>query len=157
MAVIAGCLCESSGGVRCVVRGWSRLRGRRVDARAHEEKQIDEKNGDEDEAADPDVGPESHDGFVLGKIRGWDVFVLVVAFMVMFGHAHKLTLQMRVRAGMEGKNHSFIWVCQFRRPGLGLLYSSRPGRDMSSRMASLGLLLWWRMASICSVMGISTA
>jgi hypothetical protein len=37
------------------------------------------------------------------------------------------------------------------------IYSSRPGRDMSSRMASLGLLLWWRMASICSVMGISMA
>ncbi len=35
-------------------------------------------------------------------------------------------------------------------------YSSRPGRDISSRIASLGLLLWWRIAFICSVIGIST-
>ena len=35
-------------------------------------------------------------------------------------------------------------------------YSVRPGRVMSSRMASRGLRSLWRMAAICSVMGIST-
>ncbi len=35
-------------------------------------------------------------------------------------------------------------------------YSVRPGRDINSRIASRGLLSSWRMAAICSVMGIST-
>ncbi len=35
-------------------------------------------------------------------------------------------------------------------------YSVRPGRVMSSRMASRGLRSLWRIAAICSVMGIST-
>ena len=62
---------------------------------AHEKKQIDEKDCDEDEAADEDVGPESHHGFVPGKVGRRDVFVLVVAFVVVFVHADKLTSQMR--------------------------------------------------------------
>jgi hypothetical protein len=41
------------------------------------------------------VRPEAHHGFVAGKIGGWDVFVLVVAFVCVFGHAHKLTSQIR--------------------------------------------------------------
>jgi hypothetical protein len=32
---------------------------------------------------------------VAGKIRRWDVLVLVVAFVAVFGHAHKLTSQIR--------------------------------------------------------------
>jgi Uma2 family endonuclease len=36
------------------------------------------------------------------------------------------------------------------------VHSSRPGRVISSRMASFGLLAWWRISSICWVMGIST-
>lgn len=59
----------------------------------HQKKQIDEKDGDEDEAADEDVRSESHHGFVFGKVGGWDVFVLMVAFVVGFVHADKLTLQ----------------------------------------------------------------
>lgn len=35
-------------------------------------------------------------------------------------------------------------------------YSSRPGRDISSRIASFGGLLWCKISPICSVMGIST-
>jgi hypothetical protein len=41
------------------------------------------------------VGTEAHHSFVAGKIRRRDVFVLVIAFVLVFGHAHKLTLQMR--------------------------------------------------------------
>jgi hypothetical protein len=37
------------------------------------------------------------------------------------------------------------------------LYSSRPGRAISSRIASFGLLPRCRIASICSVIGISTS
>ena len=74
------------------------LRGGRVDARAHQQQKIDDENGDEDEAADEDVRAESHDGFVPGKIRRGDVAVLVVAFVVVFGHADKLTLGMRLCA-----------------------------------------------------------
>jgi hypothetical protein len=69
------------------------LRSWRVDAGADQQEQIDKKDGDEHEAADEDVGTESEDGFVFGKVRGWDVFVLVVAFVVVFGHADQLTLQ----------------------------------------------------------------
>ncbi len=36
-------------------------------------------------------------------------------------------------------------------------YSSRPGRAISSRMASFGLLSACRMRCICSAMGISTS
>ena len=43
-----------------------------------------------------------------------------------------------------------------RRLHSGRLYSSRPGRAISSRIASLGLLPRCRIASICSVIGIST-
>lgn len=46
--------------------------------------------------------------------------------------------------------------CSLRRRGIPRSYSSLPGRAMRSRMASLGDLLWWRIASICSVIGIST-
>jgi hypothetical protein len=63
------------------------LRGGRVDAGAHQQKKIDEENGDENEAADEDVRAESHDGFMPGKVRRWDVAVLVVAFVIVFGHA----------------------------------------------------------------------
>src|SRR2546429_4396193 len=84
--------------VSCWLRGggcWSRLwRSWGINSGAHQQKQIDEQDRDEDQAADEDVGPEAHHGFVLGKVRGWDVFVRVVAFVV-FGHAHKLTLPMR--------------------------------------------------------------
>jgi hypothetical protein len=37
------------------------------------------------------------------------------------------------------------------------LYSSRPGRAISSRIASFGLLPRCRIASICTVIGISTS
>jgi hypothetical protein len=70
---------------------WSRG----VDTGTHQEKQIHEKDDDQDEAADEDVWSEAHHGFVAGKVRRWDVFVLVVAFVFVFGHAHKLTSRMR--------------------------------------------------------------
>jgi hypothetical protein len=148
-------VCWSRGRSGC----WSGLwRGRRIDAGAHEEKQIDEQDRDEHETADEDVGAESEHGFMFGKVRRWDVFVLVVAFVMMFWHADKLTSRMQLHAGAEKKNFSPL----FRggsgnpfpksrrlgtrrlvlRPDLDLFYSSRPGRDMSSRIASLGLLLW---------------
>jgi hypothetical protein len=45
------------------------------------------------------VGTEAEDSLVFGQIGGWDVVVLVVAFVgvfaVVFVHADKLTLQMR--------------------------------------------------------------
>jgi hypothetical protein len=79
--------------------GWSGLwRSGGIDAGAHQEKEIDEQDCDEDEAADEDVRPEAHDGFVAGKVWRRDVFVLVIAFVVMFGHADKLTSQMRGHA-----------------------------------------------------------
>jgi hypothetical protein len=75
---------------------WGRLwRSRGIDAGTNQKKEIDKQDRDEDEAADEDVGSEAHNGFVAGKIRGWDVFVLVAAFVGVFGHGHKLTLQMR--------------------------------------------------------------
>jgi hypothetical protein len=80
---------RSGGGGR---RFW-RTRG--IDTGAHQKKEIDEQNCDEDEATDEDVRPEAHHGSVAGKIRRWDVFVLVVAFVAVFGHAHKLTSQIR--------------------------------------------------------------
>jgi hypothetical protein len=76
--------------------GWRGLwRGRRIDTRAYQKKEIDKQDGYEDEATDEDVRPEAHHGFVAWKIRRWDVFVLVVAFVAVFGHAHKLTSQIR--------------------------------------------------------------
>jgi hypothetical protein len=98
---------------------------------AHQEKEIDEQNRDEDEAADEDVGPETHHGFVAGKIGRWDVFVLAVAFVMVFGHADKH----RCKLG-----YAVPGLQLYERDGES--YSSRPGRDISSRMASLGLLLW---------------
>jgi hypothetical protein len=87
------------GGGRC----WSRLRRWGVDAGAHQQKQVDEKDGDENEAADEDVRFESEHGFVAGKVGGRDVFVLVVAFVVVFVHADQLTWQTRLRAAW-GRN-----------------------------------------------------
>jgi hypothetical protein len=75
---------------------WSGLwRSRGIDAGAHQKKEIDKKDRDEDEASDEDVWLEAHHGFVAGKIRRWEVLVLVIAFVGVFGHAHKLTSQMR--------------------------------------------------------------
>jgi hypothetical protein len=86
-AAVIGLRGAGCWGRRC--RSW------RIDAGTHQEKKVHDKDDDEDEASDEDVGPEAHHGFVAGKVRRWDVFVLVVAFVVVFGHAHKLTLQMR--------------------------------------------------------------
>jgi hypothetical protein len=69
--------------------GPGRSRGK--DARAHEEEQVDQKYGDEDEAADEDVRPESHNGFMFWEIGRRNVVVLVVAFVVVFVHADKVT------------------------------------------------------------------
>jgi hypothetical protein len=100
-AVCLGRLCAGGGRV---ARGWSRiLRGRGIDAWTHQKKQIHKKDDDEDEAADEDVRPEPHHGLVSGKIGRRDVFVLVVAFVVMFVHAHKLTLQMVAACCMAKK------------------------------------------------------
>jgi hypothetical protein len=75
---------------------WSRLwLSRGIDARPHQKKEIDKKDRDENEAANEDVGLEAHHGFAAEKIRRRDVFVLVVALVVVFGHADKLTSQMR--------------------------------------------------------------
>ena len=111
---------------------------RRPQRRAHEKEEIEEENCDEHEAADEDVRAKSHVGFVLGKIwrRNVSVFVIVHAYQLRRKTSSVLTF-------LIGD------VCRS--------YSSRPGRAMSSRMASWGPLLWWRMASTCSVMGISTA
>jgi hypothetical protein len=74
---------------------WSRpWRSWGIDAGAHQEKQIDKKDGDEDEAADEDVWSEAHHGFVARKVRRRDV----VGFVIAFVHAHKLTSPMRERA-----------------------------------------------------------
>jgi hypothetical protein len=79
---------------------WSRLwRSWGIDTGAHEEKQIDEQDGDEDEAADEDVGTESEHCFMARKVGGRDVVVLVIAFVIMFVHAHQLTLPMPLLAG----------------------------------------------------------
>lgn len=51
---------------------------------------------------------ESEHGLVTGKIGGRDVFVLMVAFVVMFVHADKLTLQMRGFAEAQEKNSRLI-------------------------------------------------
>src|SRR5271170_979569 len=81
---------ELGAGRGRVARRRSWLWGWRVNAWANQQKQIDEKDGYEDKAADKDVRPESHHSFVFGKVRGRDVFVLVVAFVIVFGHAHSL-------------------------------------------------------------------
>ena len=92
MAMIVGRLGGLRAGGNSIARGGNRLwRVRRVNAGAHQEKQIDEKDCDKDEAADEDVRSESHHGFVLWEVGGRNVFVLVVAFVMVFGHAHKLT------------------------------------------------------------------
>jgi hypothetical protein len=81
-----------------VARCWRRLwRSWGIDAGTYQEKQVHEKDDDEDEATDEDVGPESHHGFVPGKVGRRDM-VMLVAFVAMFGHAHKLTLQSGLRA-----------------------------------------------------------
>ena len=83
---------------RCRCRLW---RSRGIDAGAHQKQKIEKQDDDQDEAADEDVGPEAHHGFVAGKIRGRDVIVLMAvialmaAFVLVFGHAHKLTSPMR--------------------------------------------------------------
>lgn len=75
---------------------WSGFcRSGRVDAGTDQKKEIDKQNCDENEAADEDVGPETHHGLVAGKVGRWDVVVLVVAFVVMFGHAQQHTLQVQ--------------------------------------------------------------
>jgi hypothetical protein len=87
-------MCWSRGGC------WSRLwQSWRVDAGAHQEKQIDEKDGDKDKTTDEDVGAETEDGSMFGKVGGRDVVVLVAAFVMMFGHAHQLICKMRLSAG----------------------------------------------------------
>jgi hypothetical protein len=47
------------------------------------------------------MGAESEHGFVTGKVGRRDVFGLVVAFVVMFRHADKLTLLMRLWAACQ--------------------------------------------------------
>jgi hypothetical protein len=77
---------------RGIAGSWSRVWwGWGIDARAYQQKQIDEQDGDENEATDEDVRPESEHCLVLGKVRRWDVLVLMVAFVVMFVHADKLS------------------------------------------------------------------
>jgi len=61
---------------------------RRPDRGAHEQKEIEEEDCNEDETADEDVRTESHVGLVLGKVRGRDVTVLVIALVIM--HAYQL-------------------------------------------------------------------
>jgi len=80
------------------IRGWCGFCRRwGIDAGAHQKQEIQKQDCDQDQAADEDVGPEAHDGFVAGKIRGREVFVLMAvfalmaAFVLVFGHAHKLT------------------------------------------------------------------
>ena len=108
MAVAAGGLCELCAGGRLVVRCGSILLGsRRIDAGTHKEKQIDEKDGDEDEAADEDVGAKSHDRFVFGEIGRRDVVLLVIAFVMVFGHADKLTWA-RQGLGRGGEKYSLL-------------------------------------------------
>ena len=95
----AGGVLRCRGVVSCWLGCGGRWRGlwrsRGIDAGTHQEKQVHEKDDDKDEATDEDVRPKAHYGFVAGKVRRWDVFVLVVAFVGMFGHAHKLTSQMQ--------------------------------------------------------------
>jgi hypothetical protein len=72
-------------------RGVARCRsglwlGWNIDAATNQQKQIDDEDCDQDEAADEDVGPESEHSFVLRKIGWRDVAV----FVVLFVHADKL-------------------------------------------------------------------
>jgi hypothetical protein len=86
-----------------VGRRWSRLRRWGVDAGAHQQKQVNEKDGNENEAADEDVWFKSEHGFVTGKVRGRDVFVSVIAFVVVFVHADQLTSQNANACCMKAK------------------------------------------------------
>lgn len=107
-------------------------------------EEIDEEDGDEEEAAGEVMGLEAEHSLFAARVGGWDGVGFVIVGL-MSGHGHQL---MRKCGGVPERRE----ICDAESG-----YSSRPGRDMSSRMASLGLLLWWRIASICSVMGISTA
>jgi hypothetical protein len=108
---------------------WSgcRLSGRLPDRRTHDQKKIEKEDCDQDKTADEDVRSKSHVRFMAGKIGRRDVSVLGVAFM----HAHQL--RRKVACVLEIVKETEV--------GVATGYSSRPGRDMSSRMASLGLLL----------------
>lgn len=55
---------------------------------ANQQKQIDDEDRDQDQAADEDMGLEAENGLVLGKIRRRDVVWFVVALV--FVHADKL-------------------------------------------------------------------
>ena len=39
-----------------------------IDARTYKQKQVDEEDGDENEASDEDMRTESHNSLVLGKV-----------------------------------------------------------------------------------------
>jgi hypothetical protein len=94
-------------GRECSARRGSRLwRSRGVDAGAHQKKKIDEKNGDEDKAADEDVRAEAEHSLMLGKVGRRDVVVLVVALVMMFRHADKLTLQ----KGLLPRGGKIFWL-----------------------------------------------
>jgi hypothetical protein len=102
------CSGQESGGRRRVAGGWSRFgRSWRIDPGTHQEKEIDEKDGDEDEASNEDVRPKTHHRFVLREIRGRDVIGLVLA--VVFVHAHQLTLQSD-GAAVHRQIFSEVWI-----------------------------------------------
>jgi hypothetical protein len=97
------------------------------DRRTHDQKKIENEDCDQDKAADEDVRPKSHVRFMTGKVRRRDVSVLGVVFV----HAHQLRRKVAYVLGIVKKTEI--------EGATG--YSSRPGRDISSRMASFGLLL----------------
>jgi hypothetical protein len=74
---------------------------RRPDRRAYEQEEIEKEDCDENEAADEDVWTESHVGLVLGKVRGWDVSVLVVALVLVIMHAYQLRRKTACVPAME--------------------------------------------------------
>jgi hypothetical protein len=50
-------------------------------AAIHKQEEIDAEDGDQNESANEDVGPEAEHGFVAGEVGGWDVSGLVIAFV----------------------------------------------------------------------------
>jgi hypothetical protein len=81
--------------------------------------------------------PEPKHSFVAGKVRRRNVAVLGVTFMHGLAALIKLRYRFTHCEGLLMPLDAVVCV----RDSMYLIYSSRPGRAMRSRMASLGLLL----------------
>jgi hypothetical protein len=71
-------------------------------ARASDKKQVDKKENDQDDRSNDNMkGAEAKDSLLAVEVGWRDVSVFVVAFVMMFGHADKITFEFGLAALSE--------------------------------------------------------